>query len=453
MYTHRHATSQDISLPVNGYDAQRVERSAGYRIISALLDGYEGPVAIQLWDGRLFKGSEDIQCVLHIYHPGILRDLIVHRDLVRLAQAFLAGHIDVTGDFETLFRLDSHLTNFKPGFRQCLQLVFDALRLPAIRKYHFDSRVKAGRSRQKNSRKTISHHYDVGNDFYRLWLDDNMVYSCAYFRDPEQPLDEAQQDKLDYLCRKLRLEPGQSVLDIGCGWGALILWAAQHYGITAHGITLSKEQQELANERIRKAGLEDRVRIELRDYRDLADKAVYDRVVSVGMFEHVGVNNFPQYFGKIKQVMKTEGLFLNHGITRNTGWDKTPLTRFMNQYIFPDCELARISDVSDAMEKAGFEIIDVESLRRHYALTLRRWVKALEASKNKATDITSREVYRLWHLYMAGCAYYFEEGSINLHQILVGHQLDHIPVPLRRDDLYRCDVNSSEVSFYKRVGQ
>ncbi len=438
MQTLEHDKTQSLNklLPVRSYDKQETEASAGHRIINTLLADYQGPVAVQLWDGSLYRGSEDTQCVLHIHHPGVLRDLILHRDLVKIAEAYMDGYIGVTGDFEVLFDLEPHLANIKPGYRSGLQLFSDAMKLPSLKKHKNDNHVKAGRSQQKNSRRTISHHYDVGNDFYQLWLDQNMVYSCAYFRNTEQSLDEAQQDKLDYLCRKLRLKPGQSLLDIGCGWGALALWAAQHYGVIVHGITLSKEQQALATARIKEAGLEGSVKIELRDYRDLPNKAAYDRVVSVGMFEHIGVKNFPQYFEKVRQVLKPGGLFLNHGITSKDGWRKTPMTRFMNQYIFPDGELARISDVNDAMENAGFEIVDVESLRRHYALTLRAWVRSLESRKKDAIEFTSKETYRLWRLYMAGCAHYFDEGSISVHQVLAGHIQENLSIPLRRDDIY-----------------
>ena len=425
-------------LTVTALGAQKL--SEGHRITAALLTGYRGTVAVQLWDGSLFRCSEDVQCEMHIHHPGVLRDLILRRDLIKMAEAFIAGHIDVIGDFEVLFELETHLKNLKPDCRLCLKLIYDALRLPSLNKCNYESRVKAVQRQQKNSRKTISHHYDVGNEFYRLWLGRNMVYSCAYFRNIEQSLDEAQSDKLDYLCRKLRLQPKQTLLDIGCGWGDLALWAAQYYGVTVHGITLSKEQHALAIRRVKQAKLEDCITIELRDYRDLPDDSVYDRVVSVGMFEHIGVNNFPQYFGKIKQILKPGGLFLNHGITSKDGWHNTPLTHFMNQYIFPDGELARISNVNDAMENAGFEIVDVESLRRHYALTLRHWVKALEANMKRATELTSIETFRLWRLYMSGCAYYFDEGSINVHQVLAGHQHDNLPHPLRRDDLYNIKI-------------
>ena len=276
----------------------------------------------------------------------------------------------------------------------------------------------------------------MGNDFYRLWLDPEYVYSCAYFRDAGQSLAEAQHDKLDYICRKLRLAPGQRLLDIGCGWGALLFWAARHYGVQAHGITLSVQQYHLACERVRKEGLGDLVSIELLDYRDLDGKDCYDRIVSVGMFEHVGVRNIPHYFGRVQRLLKSGGLFLNHGITSETGWRRTPLTRFMNCYIFPDGELARISDVMDTMERSGFELLDVESLRPHYVLTLRHWVLTLESNREAAISASSEATYRLWRLYMAGSAHYFQEGSIGVYQILAGRVRCPLSVPLRRDDLY-----------------
>jgi len=263
-----------------------------------------------------------------------------------------------------------------------------------------------------------------------------MVYSCAYYRTTGQSLAEAQQDKLDYLCRKLRLQPGQTLLDIGCGWGALALWAARHYRVRVRGITLSRAQQRLAQERVRAAGLRDRVCIDLLDYRHLPADRQYDRIVSVGMFEHVGVKNFPAYFGAVRRVLKSNGLFLNHGITSETGWRRTPLTRFMNRHIFPDGELARIGKVIDAIEHAGFETLDIENLRRHYTLTLRHWVHVLESKRDQVIRCSSEVTYRLWRLYMSGCAFYFNEGSIGLYQVLAGHRHQPQPVPLRREDLY-----------------
>jgi len=439
-YSKQKLTSfKDIAL-IGGPGTVSGESSStiGTGIVEKILADYSGSIAIRLWDGTLAQGTFDAPCTVVFREPGALRDLILHRNLLRLAECYLSGAIEVEGDLESLFDLKTHLLNLNLSLGTRMHLLYQALRLPKLTRHGAAKNGRSKRAAHRNSQASIAHHYDVSNDFYKLWLDPEMVYSCAYYRDSTQPLAEAQKDKLDYLCRKLRLEPGQTLLDIGCGWGALAIWAAKHYGVQVHGITLSKEQQQLAQERVRAAGLGDQIRIELLDYRDLPEDAQYDRVVSVGMFEHVGVKNFPTYFGTVRRVLKPEGLFLNHGITSETGWERTPLTRFMNRYIFPDGELARISDVTAAMESAGFETLDVESLRRHYALTLRRWVHDLEAKRDKAIRYSSEVTYRLWKLYMAGCAYYFDEGSIGLHQVLAGQKHQLQPIPLRRDDLYPC---------------
>lgn len=408
----------------------------GSEIIAEVLADYHGGTAIILWDGTLAHGAFDAPCTAIFREPGALRDLILHRDLLRLADSYLTGAIDLEGDLERLFDLKTHLAGLNLSLGTRLHLLRLALRLPKMGRTGSMPNQRAGRSLRKNSRTSIAHHYDVGNDFYGLWLDPEMVYSCAYFKSVEQSLAEAQRDKLDYLCRKLRLQPGQTLLDIGCGWGALALWAARHYGVRVHGITLSKEQSRLARERTENAGMEEQVRIELLDYRDLPQDVQYDRVVSVGMFEHVGLKNFPAYFGTVRRVLKPDGLFLNHGITNEAGWESTAETRFMNHYVFPDGELTRISDVCDAMECAGFEILDVEGLRRHYALTLRRWVNALETKRREAIAYSSEVTYRLWRLYMAGCAFQFEAGGIGVYQVIAGQRHQPQPVPLRREDLY-----------------
>ncbi len=406
------------------------------RLLEDLMRGYSGPVAIRLWNGDTVIGDERARCTLVFRRASDLRELILRRNLLRTAEAYIAGAIEVHGSLESLFSLSDFLVDANWSMRQKFRAVRDAWRLPNRRSEATVQAPRAKRVARSNSRESISHHYDVGNDFYRLWLDPEMVYSCAYFRDSSQSLADAQQDKLDYLCRKLRLAPGQHLLDIGCGWGALVLWAARHYGVRAHGITLSEQQYEHANARICAEGMAEQVTVELRDYRDLSAEARYDRVVSVGMFEHIGLRNFDGYFQTVKRVLKPGGLFLNHGITSDTGWQRTPLTRFINCHIFPDGELTRISEVCTAMERAGFELLDVESLRRHYALTLRRWVEALEVNHNEAVEAASEAVYRLWRLYMSGSAYYFGEGSINVYQILGGHARSPVVIPLRRDDLY-----------------
>lgn len=408
-------------------------------ILERILTDYRGSVAVRLWNGDIAHGADDAPCTVVFHRPAALRDLVLHRDLVRLAESYLVGEIDIESDIERLFDLVDYLQQMMLPWTARWRVMRQALRLPPHR-VTGESVVRHGRSRVSNTRESIAHHYDLGNDFYRLWLDPEMIYSCAYFSDASQSLASAQQDKLDYICRKLRLAPGQTLLDVGCGWGALVRWAARRYGVRAHGITLSEQQYRYAVERVRNEGLQGQVTIERRDYRELPEGVRYDKVVSVGMFEHVGVANFPVYFGTVKRVLRPGGLFLNHGITNDTGWQDTPITRFMNRYVFPDGELARISDVSSAMEQAGFEIIDMEGLRRHYALTLRRWIKALEAHREQVAALVGEATYRVWRLYMAGCAWYFDEGSTNVYQVLAGHARQPLATPLRRDDMYVRDA-------------
>ncbi len=406
------------------------------KIIKTVLDGYQGHVTVQLWDGSQIIKHDNATCTVIFNDPSIIRQLILSRKLSKLTEAYLEGRISIDGDMETLFDMSDHFRRLHIPWTKQWNLLRLALKLPRHHNTNTQTHKSISRTTHKNGQSSIAHHYDVGNDFYGLWLDPQMVYSCAYFKDEQQPLSEAQEEKLDYLCRKLRLQPGQTLLEIGCGWGALAIHAAKNYGVTVHGITLSKAQQLKATERVQSEGLQDKVTIELCDYRNLPEHASYDRVVSVGMFEHVGLKNFPTYFGTVKRVLKSGGLFLNHGITSETRWKRTPITRFINRYIFPDGELTRVSEVTDAMEKAGFEVLDTEGLRRHYTYTLRHWVQALEKNYQQAVQQTSEVTYRLWRLYMAGSAYFFNEGSLGVHQLLVSHQHDTIAVPLRRDDLY-----------------
>lgn len=419
-------------------DPRRAPRSPARQLVETLLRDYEGPVAVELPDGELVARHASPACRLVFRRVDELRSLVLRQDLMGLGEAFLTGGIDVVGDMESVFDLADYLEGHPLMWRQRWRLLRLALQIPAAGRRSLPRRLRAGARLHRNQQASIAFHYDLSNEFYALWLDPEMVYSCAYFRDSEQSLAAAQRDKLDYICRKLRLSPGQTLLDVGCGWGSLVCWAARHYGVAARGITLSEKQYRYAVERVRREGLEDRVSIELRDYRDLPAGVQYDRIASVGMFEHVGVKNFPTYFGIVKRALKPGGLFLNHGITNDRGWAPSATTRFINRYVFPDGELTRISVVTDAMEQAGFEILDVESLRRHYALTLRHWVRSLEDRRKEAILAAGDEAaYRIWRLYMAGSAYYFAQGTTNIYQVLAGHLLQEPPLPLRRDDLYR----------------
>jgi cyclopropane-fatty-acyl-phospholipid synthase len=295
---------------------------------------------------------------------------------------------------------------------------------------------------RRANRANIQHHYDVSNAFYRLFLDQRLVYSCAYFHTPEDSLDTAQAQKLDHICRKLRLQPGERFLDIGCGWGALVLWAAERYGVNATGITLSQNQHDHVKEQIAARGLQDRVRVELRDYLDLPEDVLYDKIASVGMFEHVGVSRFPRYFGKIRRVLKPGGFVLNHGITHN--WVDTRslgsgMGDFIEEYVFPGGELTHVSRVVEAMALEGLEVVDAEALREHYARTLWHWVERLESNAEAARAEAGDERYRVWRIYMAGSAHGFDRGWLSLWQLLAGKPLPdgRLPHPLTREYMYR----------------
>jgi cyclopropane-fatty-acyl-phospholipid synthase len=294
------------------------------------------------------------------------------------------------------------------------------------------------------NRDYIQFHYDLGNDFYRLFLDDEMVYSCGYFTDWSNSLDQAQHDKLDMICRKLRLSPGERLLDVGCGWGGLICHAARNYGVSAHGVTLSQEQLDFAQEKARRLGLEDRVTVELRDYSTLDGK--YDKIASVGMYEHVGIANYPAYFGKLYSLLRDRGILLNHGITRpakrsRRGFQRIrPEHRLILKYIFPGGELDHIGHTCETLEQSRFEVHDVEDWREHYAQTTRLWCQRLSARREEAIRLVGPERYRLWVLYLAGVSFAFLDGSIAIYQVVASKHASRgrSELPPTRADLYRA---------------
>ena len=401
-------------------------------LLKRLFLGFRGSLAMRLWNGttlQLGRSALDRapQFTLVCKRPSVVRSMVLGRDPLRLAEAYFREDIDVEGDFFAALSLKDDLHTISLSPRHRLGALIAALRLrsadgapagAAPRSASLHGPAIPEHSKTAN-RAAIQFHYDVSNEFYALWLDEAMVYSCAYFERPGDGLEEAQRAKLDHICRKLQLEPGDRFLDIGCGWGALVIHAARHYGVRAHGVTLSERQLELARSRVTAAGLEDRVTVELQDYRDLQGDSVYDKVASVGMFEHVGLRNLPLYFSTVHRLLKPSGLFLNHGITHDVeGWSKTSSTEFINRYVFPDGQLDTVSNIQRGMERARFEIADVEALRPHYALTLRRWVARLEEKHAEALRHVSESTFRVWRLYMAACALEFESGEIGVYQVL-----------------------------------
>lgn len=418
------------------------------RIFERLMRGYDGAVALRLWNNSLHAPADQAPVItLVVRDPSLLRRLVIERSPVLLADAYFRGLLDFEGDLYRAISLKSHFEQLSLDWRDKLALLLDAWRLPAGADANLKpagtltSRIARRFSRRHSrdsDRAAISFHYDVSNEFYRLFLDVERVYSCAYFTHAGESLEQAQRNKLELICRKLRLRPGDTLLDIGCGWGSLLCWAARHHGVRAHGITLSQQQLDFTSQRIRAEGLDDQVTVELRDYRDLPTSVAYDKVASVGMFEHVGLANLPTYLATVMRVLRPGGLFLNHGITHDEeGWNKTVASEFINRYVFPDGELDCISNIQLGMERAGFEIHDVEALRPHYALTLRHWVQRLEANRELALRQVDESTYRVWRLYMAACALEFEAGGTGVYQVLASRR-NHgeWPVPLSRADLH-----------------
>lgn len=427
------------------------------RLLSQVFHRLPTSMAVRLWRGAAFRvGSAPLSTVLPapaldfvlvFRNPQAVYTMILERDPLRLAEAYFRGDVDIEGDLFAALSLKDHLESMQMPFRDRLGAVLTALRLRALNKRTHGiastdpshGRTVRVHSKDEN-RDAIQFHYDVSNEFYKLWLDRAMVYSCAYFERPDNSLDEAQQAKLEHICRKLVLRPGEKFLDIGCGWGALVIYAARQYGVYAHGVTISEKQLSVARQRIAEAGLEDRVSVELADYRDLRQQCEFDKVASIGMFEHVGLKNLPLYFSTVHRLLKPAGLFLNHGITHEQGgWRRNVSTEFINRYVFPDGELDSISNIQRVMEGAHFEIADVEALRPHYALTLRNWVERLERRHARALEYVSEATYRVWRLYMAACALEFESGNLGVYQVLASKRgaCDTL-LPLTRRHLY-CD--------------
>ena len=409
-------------------------------------------LTLRLWNGDTVQvgatdsAAQESTFALVFRNPEVVCSAVLGRDPLRLAEAYFRGEMDIEGDFFAALELRDHLQALQLSVGEQIGAAATALRLRALNADRRHSQVQwtpsHGRTVKAHSkaenRDAIHFHYDVSNDFYALWLDRAMVYSCAYFENSAVDLDTAQVAKLDHICRKLSLRPGENFLDIGCGWGALVIHAAQRYGVRAHGVTLSPQQLKVAQERIAQAGLTDRVSVELLDYRDLPGESVYDKVASVGMFEHVGLKNLPVYFSTVHRLLKPHGLFLNHGITHNSeGWQRSMSTEFINRYVFPDGELDNISNIQHTMEKAKFEIADVEALRSHYALTLRHWVARLEHNHARALQYVNEATYRVWRLYMTACALEFESGDIGIYQVLATKRAQgNLPVPLTRRYMY-----------------
>ncbi len=378
------------------------------------------PLRLRLWNGYELDLGPQPQVTMVIKDPGLISQLS-HPSLDALGGAYVEGRLELEGPISEVIRLGDALSEALSDDEQ-----------RALQREAHDKATDA---------EAISYHYDLSNRFYQLWLDPDMVYSCAYFPTGKEDLATAQQAKLRHLCRKLRLQPGEHLLDVGCGWGGLARFAAREFGVQVTGITLSQAQLDLARERVAAGGLQENVQLELMDYRDVPQDGRFDKVVSVGMFEHVGHANLPLYCQQLFGAVREGGLVMNHGITSRYT-DGRPVGRgageFIGRYVFPHGELPHVSRMTAHLSEAGLEVVDVESLRLHYARTLDMWSANLESRLSEAKALVPEQALRIWRLYLAGCAYGFARGWMNLHQILAVKPLadgSH-RLPWSRADLY-----------------
>lgn len=426
-------------------------------LIALFGEPHARPFDVRFWDGSVDRG-ENLQApfTLVLNRPAALRRMLFPPNEMSIVESYIAGDVDIDGSMEAASMLSWAIGDRLRSPLAIARLLRLVLGLPgqadddlATIRFPEQARKLGPRHAPDRDAAAIHYHYDVGNNFYKLWLDRRMVYSCAYFRTPEDSLDTAQEAKLDLICRKLRLSPGERLLDIGCGWGGLIMHAAQHYGVDATGITLSQNQAKLAKERIEAAGLTETCRVAIRDYRTLNAGDAFDKIASVGMIEHVGLSHLPVYFASVFRALKAGGLFLNHGIVSLSEPRPRPLRErifrkfwradaFIDTYVFPDGKLTAADDVIAAAEAAGFETRDVESLREHYAMTLRHWVRALEEKRLEATELVGEHHFRIWRLYMAASANSFRSAAINVIQTILAKPDEHgkSNIPLTREDLY-----------------
>ena len=389
--------------------------------------GPDAPMRIEFWDQSAI-GDPDAKARVRFNSVDALRRILWSPGELGPARAYVMGDIDIEGDGFATLQL---LTQTKPiassiGVKTAVQTVVNLGKIGAIGKPLAPPAEEAHQRGRRHSRRrdsdAIAHHYDVGNDFYRLVLGESMTYSCARFIEPDDSLEQAQTNKYDLICRKLGLKEGMHLLDVGCGWGGMVLHAVQNYGVTAVGITLSQQQATRARERVADAGLSDKIEIRVQDYRDLGNER-FGAISSIGMFEHVGRAKMAEYFSTLSRVLEPEGRLLNHAID-SIGGSEMPDDGFVARYVFPDGELQDLSVSIAAMQDANFEVRDVESLREHYARTLRYWVANLESNWTKAVELVGEPRARIWWIYMAGSAVSFESNAISIHQTLATKTTD-----------------------------
>jgi cyclopropane-fatty-acyl-phospholipid synthase len=403
-------------------------------LVTQLL-GADLPVRVDCYDGSSV-GPVGAGTRLVLRSPDALAYMLTAPGEIGFARAYVSGALDVEGDIFAALQLRDHLPDVKLDGRTWLAMArlmgARGFRRPPVPRE--EARLHGRRHSEERDAAAIAHHYDVSNDFYRILLGPSMTYSCAVWEDDTTTLEDAQTNKYELICRKLALRPGMRLLDVGCGWGGMAMYAAERYGVRAVGVTLSRRQAEYAIDAVKRAGLDDRVEIRVQDYRDVSD-GPYDAISSIGMFEHVGVARLGEYFSDLYALLRPEGRVLNHGISRRPGGRPNFQRRgFIDKYVFPDGELHEVGTVVSRMQQAEFEVRHVENLREHYALTLRRWVANLEAQWDTAVEVAGEGRARVWRLYMAASACNFEAGRNEIHQTLAVRGADGRSAMPRRPD-------------------
>ncbi len=386
-----------------------------------------GQVGVRLWDGTSFPDVKPRACTIVLKHPGALRAMFATQDALSLAETYLLDVCDVEGDWNAMFDFGEEMSRFTDTLpvRQKLEL-WRLLRFglpkphpPRPKGWRERAHLRGKRGSIERAKEAVAYHYNVPTDFYAGFLDRNMAYSSGIFTSDTEPLADAQIRKFESVCRALALQPGQKLLEVGCGWGGLLVYAAQHYGVEVPGITLSDSQAEEANRRLREAGLEQTCRVLLKDYRELEGGETFDAIASIEMFEHVGRELLTTYFSQARHLLKKGGLFLNQGTTVETDDDRKRYPSFIKQYVFPDGEIVPIHVSIRASEESGFEVLNVHSIRPHYVRTCARWVANLESMPLELREKYGEPIWRIWHLYTAVSGHGFRVGRLNCYQTLM----------------------------------
>jgi cyclopropane-fatty-acyl-phospholipid synthase len=436
-----------LSAPASPAPSHRIDHERS--ILADVIAGYAPrDFAVRFSDGSRWEAEGEARFTLALAHPGSLRRLLARAKILDVWEAYTFGDIDVEGDLASFFRLAVFLGGIRRSKDEARTFAERLSSLPEEQRSAQRDDTAVRRAGEVHSiardRAAISHHYDLPTSFFKLWLDPFMQYTCAYFHDAEEDLGAAQLRKMEYLCRKLALRPGQRLLDVGCGWGGFARYASARHGVHTVGCTISRSQYASAVEELREAGLQSRCQIRLQDYREVDEPSSYDAISIIGVLEHFGEENVPVFFARAWDLLRPGGRLLVQTITSSQTEPPPPSWQLVARYVFPDGDPAPLPGIVQAAELAAFEVRDVESLREHYARTVDHWFRRLDAHAEEARRLTSEQVYRAWRVYLVGARLGFEAGANGLYQLLlVKPDAGRSGVPLTRHDWYTSDVGSA----------